>query len=349
MDMITDDNIIEKIKVIKSILTKKELPITSSSIANQFKISMLESSALLNDFILNEEGALDKYTIVFLIEQIEENGISIIILSNNDYNLESVLNSSKTIFFSTFAIMKKMNNSLDYGSFAIPNNIEYRYDLNTVKVNKLPTNNKIEKKPIEKGKEQKFNQEFNSKLVVNNHEDENMYQGFNPKRQETNDSKRKINDSSTLIQSKKVTKKNSNNNNNEISSPKKQITIIETKSNLEEQKEEFNDDDNDNEDVKMKDSTEVEIDIKKYDQESNNIPRQVLKRRKVKKTVQKVNKKGYLVTEDEWVEEEYWEEEKPIDKLKRNNQQYNAQLTQFNKKQKKLTNGQSSLFSFLNK
>ena len=73
-------------------------------------------------------------------------------------------------------------------------------------------------------------------------------------------------------------------------------------------------------------------------------PRKVKKIRKVKKTNTYMNDKGYMVTQDEWVDEEYYsdEKEKPITKRHNNAIQQPSQP----KKAKKVAQGQSSLLSF---
>ena len=73
-------------------------------------------------------------------------------------------------------------------------------------------------------------------------------------------------------------------------------------------------------------------------------PRKVKKIRKVKKTNTYMNEKGYMVTQDEWVDEEYYsdEKEKPITKRHNNGIQQPSQP----KKAKKVAQGQSSLLSF---
>jgi len=60
-----------------------------------------------------------------------------------------------------------------------------------------------------------------------------------------------------------------------------------------------------------------------------------------------VNEEGYLVTKDEMVEEEFYEDVKKNKNI--NNINQNIKPVQPQKKSKKLPTGQTSLFSFLNK
>ena len=73
-------------------------------------------------------------------------------------------------------------------------------------------------------------------------------------------------------------------------------------------------------------------------------PKKVKKIRKVKKTKTYMNEKGYMVTQDEWVDEEYYsdEKEKPITKHHNTMQQPSQP-----KKGKKVAHGQSTLLAFL--
>ena len=59
-----------------------------------------------------------------------------------------------------------------------------------------------------------------------------------------------------------------------------------------------------NDDIEMKDETEEKKE-----------PKKIRKIRKVKVTRQYMDEKGYLVTKDEEVEEEYWSDEKPEKKI----------------------------------
>ena len=57
-----------------------------------------------------------------------------------------------------------------------------------------------------------------------------------------------------------------------------------------------------------------------------------------------MNESGYMVTKDEWVDEEYFSDEKPETKHRTPINTYHAPQPQ--KKAKKVAAGQSSIFSF---
>ena len=93
---------------------------------------------------------------------------------------------------------------------------------------------------------------------------------------------------------------------------------------------------NRNEDVEMKDETEEKKE-----------PKKVRKIRKVKVTRQYMDEKGYMVTKDEEVEEEYWSDEKPEKKIVKNN--FVKQDAKPNKNKKKAGKGQWTMDSFFKK
>ena len=93
---------------------------------------------------------------------------------------------------------------------------------------------------------------------------------------------------------------------------------------------------NKNEDVIMKDATE-----------ENKEPRKIRKTRKIKVTKQYMNEKGYMVTKDVEVEEEYWSDEKPEKKPIK--QSHFIQESKPNKHKKKTNKGQTYINSFFGK
>ena len=93
---------------------------------------------------------------------------------------------------------------------------------------------------------------------------------------------------------------------------------------------------------------EIKEDIEMKDEnEEKKEPKKVLKKKKVKVTRQYMDEKGYLVTKDEEVEEEYWSDEKPEKKIVRNN--FIKQDAKQNKNKKKAGKGQWTMDSFFGK
>jgi hypothetical protein len=79
-------------------------------------------------------------------------------------------------------------------------------------------------------------------------------------------------------------------------------------------------------------------------EESNDETEKVLRTRKVKKTTTNINEDGYLVTKDEMIEEQFYEN---VKKNKNQHTNNNVSHIQPQKKSKKLPNGQTSLLSFI--
>ena len=347
MSAIEKLNIEQKLPIIRTLIenTDPEIKpniITLYTISKSFNISYIESIILLNQFILNEED-LSKYAIFFICETVDDTGTiySKKIVSSCDKNVSNILEDSKhTLNYGVFGIclLKEYYLLDNYTPFIGENVLITRFDFSDVsenqfaELNKTEENNKKSKKPLTKNEKVKKENKISFK------EEENYYGNFNPhKKAKTDKDKINLNISHDVKRKRKESE--------ESKSEKAKKHIPKKNKYVEDESEDnsnFNEinlgeikEDNRNEDIEMKDVNE---EIKE--------PKKVKKIRKVKITKQFMSDKGYMVTKDVDVEEEYWSDEKPEKKIVKNNfvSQDNKQ-----KNKKKVNKGQTTMDSFFRK
>ena len=347
MSAIEKLNIEQKLPIIRTLIenTDPEIKpniITLYTIQKSFDISYIESIILLNQFILNEED-LSKYAIFFLCETVDDTGTiySKKIISSCDKNVSEILEDSKhTLNYGVFGIclLKEYYLLENYTPFIGENVLITRFDFSDVPENQFAglsqtkEETKKSKKPLTK------NEKIKKENKISFKEEENYYGNFNPNKKAKTD-KDKIN--LNVSQNPKRKRKESE----ESKSEKEKKHLLKKNKYLEDESEEKSNlneinlgeikEDNRNEDIEMKDVNE-----------ESKEPKKVKKIRKVKMTKQFMSDKGYMITKDVEVEEEYWSDEKPEKKIVKNNfvSQDNKQ-----KNKKKVNKGQTTMDSFFRK
>ena len=347
MSAIEKLNIEQKLPIIRTLIenTDPEIKpniITLYTIQKSFDISYIESIILLNQFILNEED-LSKYAIFFICETVDDTGTiySKKIISSCDKNVSEILEDSKhTLNYGVFGIclLKEYYLLENYTPFIGENVLITRFDFSDVPENQFAglsqtkEETKKSKKPLTK------NEKIKKENKISFKEEENYYGNFNPNKKAKTD-KDKIN--LNVSQNPKRKRKESE----ESKSEKEKKHLLKKNKYLEDESEEKSNlneinlgeikEDNRNEDIEMKDANE-----------ESKEPKKVKKIRKVKMTKQFMSDKGYMITKDVEVEEEYWSDEKPEKKIVKNNfvSQDNKQ-----KNKKKVNKGQTTMDSFFRK
>ena len=347
MSAIEKLNIEQKLPIIRTLIenTDPEIKpniITLYTIQKSFDISYIESIILLNQFILNEED-LSKYAIFFICETVDDTGTiySKKIISSCDKNVSEILEDSKhTLNYGVFGIclLKEYYLLENYTPFIGENVLITRFDFSNVPENQFAglsqtkEETKKSKKPLTK------NEKIKKENKISFKEEENYYGNFNPNKKAKTD-KDKIN--LNVSQNPKRKRKESE----ESKSEKEKKHLLKKNKYLEDESEEKSNlneinlgeikEDNRNEDIEMKDANEEPKE-----------PKKVKKIRKVKMTKQFMSDKGYMITKDVEVEEEYWSDEKPEKKIVKNNfvSQDNKQ-----KNKKKVNKGQTTMDSFFRK
>ena len=347
MSAIEKLNIEQKLPIIRTLIenTDPEIKpniITLYTIQKSFDISYIESIILLNQFILNEED-LSKYAIFFICETVDDTGTiySKKIISSCDKNVSEILEDSKhTLNYGVFGIclLKEYYLLENYTPFIGENVLITRFDFSDVPENQFAglsqtkEETKKSKKPLTK------NEKIKKENKISFKEEENYYGNFNPNKKAKTD-KDKIN--LNVNQNPKRKRKESE----ESKSEKEKKHLLKKNKYLEDESQEKSNlneinlgeikEDNKNEDIEMKD-------VNKEPKE----PKKVKKIRKVKMTKQFMSDKGYMITKDVEVEEEYWSDEKPEKKIVKNNfvSQDNKQ-----KNKKKVNKGQTTMDSFFRK
>ena len=347
MSAIEKLNIEQKLPIIRTLIenTDPEIKpniITLYTIQKSFDISYIESIILLNQFILNEED-LSKYAIFFICETVDDTGTiySKKIISSCDKNVSEILEDSKhTLNYGVFGIclLKEYYLLENYTPFIGENVLITRFDFSDVPENQFAglsqtkEETKKSKKPLTK------NEKIKKENKISFKEEENYYGNFNPNKKAKTD-KDKIN--LNVSQNPKRKRKESE----ESKSEKEKKHLLKKNKYLEDESEEKSNlneinlgeikEDNRNEDIEMKDANE-----------ESKEPKKVKKIRKVKMTKQFMSDKGYMITKDVEVEEEYWSDEKPEKKIVKNNfvSQDNKQ-----KNKKKINKGQTTMDSFFRK
>ena len=347
MSAIEKLNIEQKLPIIRTLIenTDPEIKpniITLYTIQKSFDISYIESIILLNQFILNEED-LSKYAIFFICETVDDTGTiySKKIISSCDKNVSEILEDSKhTLNYGVFGIclLKEYYLLENYTPFIGENVLITRFDFSDVPENQFAglsqtkEETKKSKKPLTK------NEKIKKENKISFKEEENYYGNFNPNKKAKTD-KDKIN--LNISQNAKRKRKESE----ESKSEKEKKHLLKKNKYLEDESQEKSNlneinlgeikEDNRNEDIEMKDVNEEPKE-----------PKKVKKIRKVKMTKQFMSDKGYMITKDVEVEEEYWSDEKPEKKIVKNNfvSQDNKQ-----KNKKKVNKGQTTMDSFFRK
>ena len=347
MSAIEKLNIEQKLPIIRTLIenTDPEIKpniITLYTIQKSFDISYIESIILLNQFILNEED-LSKYAIFFICETVDDTGTiySKKIISSCDKNVSEILEDSKhTLNYGVFGIclLKEYYLLENYTPFIGENVLITRFDFSDVPENQFAglsqtkEETKKSKKPLTK------NEKIKKENKISFKEEENYYGNFNPNKKAKTD-KDKIN--LNVSQNPKRKRKESE----ESKSEKEKKHLLKKNKYLEDESQEKSNlneinlgeikEDNRNEDIEMKDANEEPKE-----------PKKVKKIRKVKMTKQFMSDKGYMITKDVEVEEEYWSDEKPEKKIVKNNfvSQDNKQ-----KNKKKVNKGQTTMDSFFRK
>ncbi len=348
MSAIEKLNIEQKLPIIRTLIenTDPEIKpniITLYTIQKSFDISYIESIILLNQFILNEED-LSKYAIFFICETVDDTGTiySKKIISSCDKNVSEILEDSKhTLNYGVFGIclLKEYYLLENYTPFIGENVLITRFDFSDVPENQFAglsqtkEETKKSKKPLTK------NEKIKKENKISFKEEENYYGNFNPNKKAKTD-KDKIN--LNISQNPKRKRKESE----ESKSEKEKKHLLKKNKYLEDESQEKSNlneinlgeikEENRNDDIEMKDETEEKKE-----------PKKIRKIRKVKVTRQYMDEKGYLVTKDEEVEEEYWSDEKPEKKIVKNN--FVKQDVKPNKNKKKTAKGQWTMDSFFGK
>ena len=354
MSAIEKLNIEQKLPIILKLIENTEAEIkpniiTIHTISKCFDISYIESFIILNQFILNEKD-LSKYAIFFICETVDDSGkiYSKKIVSSCDENISNILEDTKhTLSYGVFGIclLKEYYLLENYKPFIGENVLITRFDFSDVPENQFSGLNKVEENKSKNKKDNKpltKNEKIKKENKISFKEEENYYGNYNPNKKAKTDKdkdkinlnvkhdgkrKRKVSDESKgetekmKISNKKKFKEEQSEDN---SSAFNEINLGEIK------------EDNKNEDIEMKDAIEEKKE-----------PKKVLKTRKVKITKRYMNEKGYMITKDEEVEEEYLSDEKPEKKIVRNNlvhQEYKQ-----NKNKKKPNKGQTTMDSFFGK
>ena len=337
----------QKLPIIRTLIENNDPEIkpniiTLYTISKSFNISYMESIILLNQFILNEDD-LSKYAIFFICETVDDTGTiySKKIISSCDKNVSEILEDSKhTLNYGVFGIclLKEYYLLDNYTPFIGENVLITRFDFSDVPENQFAglsqtkEETKKSKKPLTK------NEKIKKENKISFKEEENYYGNFNPNKKAKTD-KDKIN--LNVNQNPKRKRKESE----ESKSEKEKKHLLKKNKYLEDESQEKSNlneinlgeikEDNKNEDIEMKD-------VNKEPKE----PKKVKKIRKVKMTKQFMSDKGYMITKDVEVEEEYWSDEKPEKKIVKNNfvSQDNKQ-----KNKKKVNKGQTTMDSFFRK
>ena len=350
MSAIEKLNIEQKLPIIRTLIENNDPEIkpniiTLYTISKSFNISYMESIILLNQFILNEDD-LSKYAIFFICETVDDTGTiySKKIISSCDKNVSEILEDSKhTLNYGVFGIclLKEYYLLDNYTPFIGENVLITRFDFSDVPENQFSGLNKKEEDNKKSKKALTKNDKVKNENKITYKEEENYYGGFNPNKKAktdkdkinlniTHDNKRKRKPSEESKSEKG--KKSLNKKGQYLEDQSEDNPINHNEINLGEIKE-----DNRNEDIEMKDASE---EIKE--------PKKVLKIRKVKMTKQFRDEKGYMVTKDIDVEEEYWSDEKPEKKIVKNNN-FVSQDNKTNKNKKKVNKGQTTMDSFFRK
>ena len=354
MSAIDKLNIEQKLPIIRTLIENSDAEIkpniiTVYTISKCFNVSYIESIILLNQYILNEQD-LSKYAIFFICETVDDSGIifSKKIISSCDKNVSQILDDSKhTLSYGVFGIclLKEYYLLENYNPFIGENVLITRFDFSDIPQNQFSGLNKVVENKDNKSKKNNKNnkpltKENNKVNKISDKDEENYYGGFIPNQKAKTDKdkinlnlghegkrKRKVSEESKGEKEKKrMTNKNKylEDKSEDTSNDINEINLGEIK------------EENRNDDIEMKDETEEKKE-----------PKKIRKIRKVKVTRQYMDEKGYLVTKDEEVEEEYWSDEKPEKKIVKNN--FVKQDVKPNKNKKKTAKGQWTMDSFFGK
>ena len=346
-------NIEQKLPIILKLIENTEAEIkpniiTIHTISKCFNISYIESVILLNQFILNEED-LSKYAIFFICETMDDSGkiFSKKIVSSCDKNISDILEDTKhTLSYGVFGIclLKEYYLLENYKPFIGDNVLITRFDFSDVPENQFSGLNNVEENKSKNKKDNKpltKNEKIKKENKISFKEEENYYGNFNPnKKAKTDKDKINLNVKHDGKRKRKVSDESKSDTEKMKMSNKKKYKEEQSEDNSSAFNEinlgEIKEDNNKNEDIEMKDAIEEKKE-----------PKKILKTRKVKITKRYMNDKGYMITKDEEVEEEYYSDEKPEKKIVRNNIVH--QDIKQNKNKKKPNKGQTTMDSFFGK
>ena len=368
MSKIKQLNLDQKLEDLKILINRKEVEdsqniITVYEISKLFDISFIESTIILNKFVLNEND-ISQYILFFLCEIIDDSGKNYTkkIISSCNEKINEILEDKKhTLSFGIFGICKidRFSENNNYRAFIGENILIKKYDytnvpdnlfknLNTVSNNKknLTKNEnetKVNKKKINNNKPASKPENINSKNskkpnIISDKEEENYYDGFIPNKEKPKQEKEKniINLGANLKRKKSET-------NDEHSSKSKEKKSKKSRK--------YSNKSSDDEKSKSKSKSLEKIEpIKEEDVEmkDESQPKKVRRVRYVKKTKQFLDDDGYMVTKEIMEEEEFWEDEKPKNKIIKSNNLI-GDKKEVKKNNKKLAKGQTSINAFFGK
>lgn len=310
-------NLIEKMNKISEMIAETNI-VTVNDLSETFNTSKIETTYFLNEFLVQTANFGNKYIIFFKAELASPKSIEIKIIPSYSPELESIIDNKDIVSFGVFAITKKRDDFKMNDYTALCGKIEFisRYDLE--KVEEI----KKEITPKEEGSEKiEETQKNKSQPVKKEPNNTQLSQKYNTKLNIIKDNEDENYYGGYKPQTKpKATHIQPNPQKKSRSSSRESVVNI-----------------NSDKPFGLEDRMEI-------DTEPQIIPKKVKKIRKVKKTQTYMNESGYMVTKDEWVDEEYFSDEKPETKHRPPTNNYHAPQPQ--KKAKKVAPGQSSIYSF---
>lgn len=281
-------NILSHFNIISQKLESTPFSIISiQTLSNIFNLSYKETIYILNEFIIHQQNIND--IIIFFLAELSEpstNEIQQIIIPSYSSLLQDIIENKNntTLSLSVYALCKNHNDFAlnDFTALFPKSEVISKYDFDTIELINKPqikkeitmTNDDEDINHIsQKVKQVNVNNEVKPKKVnVFEDKDENYYKGFVPK-QKANKTKSKS--KSRSVSKERIVEEK----------PKTKVTqsVI-------------------SEDVEMKDESVNEGNVK---EEKKRV--KVIKR--VKETQQYRDEKGYLLTQDVWVDKEVSEDE----------------------------------------
>jgi hypothetical protein len=309
---------------IQAILKFIEKPLTARQISKKFNLSALETRELLDRFI-QQGDTLQQYLFVFTADVKTNKGLESMLIPSYSEQLEDVINDPGLLDLSVYAVWRKLpivDYSCLYNEPEIMNILEVGKSGLSAPVKQFGNISlKEQKKPPHKEVI-----EFKSNIQEVKGEEGEYYYG-EPVKQAANN----------------IETCNTNLAKTDSVEPDMPYQSIQTKIDIEQKgKKRKTSEDSSSESVSLK--------RRKESDSSSGEPKKVLKTKKVKQTKSYVDEKGYLHTIDEWVDEEYWAEEKtaaPIN-LKPSNNDIKSKKAPAGQQNKK-PNNQASLHSFFKK
>ena len=283
------DNFVDSFPKLQKLLEQERNFVTYNQFSNIGRIPPKESIDIMTNYYLR--NLEDKNLIsLFSATFIEDEKISNVLIPSWSQNLTEFLKKRNVLDFYVFCLGIKANTVFDLNNFSLlANELEIPYETIKAAIVTNPIKASVTKAEIKPENKDSFNKTFDKKIKIENIKSDHHEQGeeFYYEGSKVNQSKvgkrkhidtipEKINE---IIPEKVNDNINimTNHFNEEISS-----VIIA--------------DEVDKEPIRI----------------PENVPRKILKTRKVKKTVYNKNEKGAMVVEDIWEDEEYLSEEKPF-------------------------------------